>query len=66
MSDSYRHFHTNNCTRLMTVLFDNLFNETDILVETSPLAQTEIESLTDEEYSYFLSHGSLDIDAEVY
>ena len=50
MSDSYRHFNTYNADRLMTVLFDNLFNETDILVETTPLAQTEIESLTDEEY----------------
>ena len=66
MSDSYYHFHTYNSTRLMTVLFDNLFNESDILVEISPLAQTEVESLTDEEYCYFLGHGSLDTDAEVY
>ena len=104
MPDSYFHFHTYNCSRTMTVLFDNLFNESDSwearknwpvvsvpggahsakqqpylmgfdevvqmfdndLVEASPLAQTEIETLTDEEYCYFLGHGSLDIDAEVY
>ena len=66
MPDSYYHFHTYNSTRLMTVLFDNLFNESDILVETSPMAQTEVEALTDEEYCYFLGHGSLDTDAEVY
>ena len=66
MSNSYAHFKTYNSHRTMSVLFDNLFNETDILVETTPLAQTEIEALTDEEYCYFLGHGSLDTDAEVY
>ena len=66
MSDHYAHFKTYNSHRTMTVIFDNLFNESDILVETTPLAQTEIESLTDEEYCYFLGHGSLDTDAEVY
>ena len=66
MSDSYAHFKTYNSHRTMTVLFDNLFNESDVLVETSPLSQVEIEALTDEEYCYFLGHGSLDTDAEVY
>ena len=66
MSDHYAHFKTYNSHRTMTVLFDNLFNESDILVETDPLSQTEIEALTDEEYCYFLGHGSLDTDAEVY
>ena len=49
----------------MTVIFDNLFNESDV-IETDPLHQTDIEALTDEEYCYFLGHGSLDTDAEVY
>ena len=34
--------------------------------KSTPLHQTEIEALTDEEYCYFLGHGSLDTDAEVY
>ena len=65
MSDSYAHFKTYNSHRTMTVLFDNLFNESDV-IEIDPLHQTEIEALTDEEYCYFLGHGSLDTDAEVY
>ena len=65
MSDSYAHFKTYNSHRTMTVIFDNLFNESDV-IEIDPLHQTEIEALTDEEYCYFLGHGSLDTDAEVY
>ena len=65
MSDSYAHFKTYNSHRTMTVIFDNLFNESDV-IEIDPLHQTEIEALTDEEYCYFLGHGSLDSDAEVY
>ena len=65
MSDHYAHFKTYNSHRTMTVIFDNLFNESDV-IETDPLHQTDIEALTDEEYCYFLGHGSLDTDAEVY
>lgn len=65
MSDHYAHFKTYNSHRTMTVIFDNLFNESDV-IEIDPLHQTEIEALTDEEYCYFLGHGSLDTDAEVY
>ena len=65
MSDHYAHFKTYNSHRTMTVIFDNLFNESDV-IEIDPLHQTEVEALTDEEYCYFLGHGSLDTDAEVY
>lgn len=52
----------------MTVLFDNLFGEILDIDQHGPveLYQSEIESLTDEEYSYFLANGSLDADREVY
>ena len=67
MSDSYRHFQTYNSHRTMTVIFDNLFNESDVTnLQDDYLHQTEIESLTDEEFCYFLGHGSLDTAAEVY
>ena len=66
MSD-YRFFHTHTATRTMTVLFDNLFNESDVIATvTDYLHQQEIETLTEEEFSYFLAHGSLDSDSEVY
>ena len=67
MSDSYAHFKTYNSHRTMSVLFDNLFNESDVItLQDDYLHQTEIEALTDEEYCYYLGHGSLDTDAEVY
>ena len=67
MSDHYAHFKTYNSHRTMTVLFDNLFNESDVItLQDDYLHQTEIEALTDEEYCYYLGHGSLDTDAEVY
>ena len=68
MSD-YRFFQTHTATRTMTVLFDNLFNESDleaIEAVSGLLSQQEIETLTEEEFSYFLAHGSLDSDSEVY
>ena len=49
----------------MTVLFDNLFNESDIEI-IEPLQQEAIETMTEEEYSYFLAHGSLDTMTERY
>ena len=67
MSDSYAHFKTYNSHRTMSVLFDNLFKESDVItLQDDYLHQTEIEALTDEEYCYYLGHGSLDTDAEVY
>ena len=53
----------------MTVIYDNLFNESDVdasLYVADYLHQQDIEVLTEEEFSYFLGHGSLDTDAEVY
>ena len=49
----------NMSTHTDTALFDNLFDEL-----YSP--QEALEELTPEEFSYFLAHGSLDTDAEVY
>ena len=67
MPDRYAHYQTFNTHRTMTVLFDNLFNESDVIdTVASYLSQEEIETLTAEEFSYFLAHGSLDVDAEVY
>ena len=67
MSDNYAHFKTYNSHRTMSVLVDNLFNESDVItLQDDYLHQTEIEALTDEEYCYYLGHGSLDTDAEVY
>lgn len=51
----------------MTVLFDNLFNESDVIPTVGEyLSQQEIETLTEEEFSYFLAHGSLDTMDERY
>ena len=52
----------------MTVLFDNLFGEILDVLQHGPveLYQAEIEALTAEEYAFFLAHGSLDADREVY
>lgn len=52
----------------MTVIFDNLFNESDLealCLMDEYLTQQEIETLTDEEFVYFLAHGSLDHDVEL-
>ena len=67
MPDRYAHYQTFNTHRTMTVLFDNLFNASDV-IETGAdyLHQEEVETLSPEEFSYYLAHGSLDTDAEVY
>ena len=53
----------------MTVIFDNFEQVSDVdasLYLEEYLSQQEIETLSEEEYAYYLAHGSLDIDAEVY